>query len=143
MIDETRLFLETERRLGRYTVVILQHASQGWAPSVMQLDAVVTNYRLLLRPFRKKYPPASLPSHYIRGIDLTRQGQYHCVAIELVTSHRLYLSLSTGKLENLHEDLCAMKTPPPRFRFDDKVAMYDIQRLITFFGREPLPSTSG
>ena len=46
--------------------------------------------------------------------------------------------LSTGKLDDLHDDLKAMKAPPPKFSFDEKVAKHDIERLITFFGREPL-----
>jgi hypothetical protein len=139
VIEEKDLFVEGERRLGRYTVVILRQSDNGrWMPSIMQLDATVTNYRLLLRPHRKKYEPASLPAAYIRAIELTRKGNYHCVQIKLLTDHLLFLMLSTGKLDDLHDDLKAMKAPPPKFSFDDKVAKHDIERLITFFGKEPL-----
>jgi hypothetical protein len=134
------MLVEGERLLGRYTVVLLQQSSNGnWQTSPMQLDAVVTNYRLLLRPHRKKYTPACLPSHYIKSVELTVKGNHHCVALHLITNHYLCAMLSTGKLDNLYHDLSAMKQPPPRFAFDDKVARKDIERLITFFGREPLP----
>lgn len=138
MIEDKDIFVEGERRLGRYTVVILRQAGESWTPSMLQLDATVTNYRLLLRPHRKKYQPASLPENYISGILQTTQGRYHCVEIKLTTQHVLYLMLSTGRLEDFYDDLSAMKAPRPRFQFDDSVAKQDIERLITFFGREPL-----
>lgn len=143
MIDADNTLAPGERLLGRYTVVLLQHTQAGgWQPSLMQLDAQVTNYRLMLRPMRKKYPPASLPSTVITRLALTRQSRYHCVAVSVNTGHWLYMTLSTGRLEHLYEDLHAMKQPPPRFRFDDRVAKADILRLITFFGRAPLPDGS-
>ena len=141
MIDDKAMLVEGERRLGRYTVVLLQQSNNGkWQPSIMQLDAVVTNYRLLLRPFRKKYTPACLPSHYIKKVELTVKGNHHCVEVRLITNHFLCVMLSTGKLDDLYHDLSAMKQPPPRYAFDDKVARKDIERLITFFGREPMPN---
>jgi hypothetical protein len=134
------MLIEGERRLGRYTVVLLQQTNNDkWQPSVMQLDATVTNYRLLLRPFRKKYAPACLPSHYIKSVEMTVKGHHHCVELHLITNHYICAMLSTGKLDDLYHDLSAMKQPPPRFAFDDKIARKDIERLITFFGREPLP----
>ncbi|MEO1289108.1 MAG: hypothetical protein AAFV93_15195 [Chloroflexota bacterium] len=139
VINEKEIFVEDERLLGRYTVVLLnKHNSGNWMPAVMQLDAVVTNYRLLLRPFRKKYRPASLPARYIRTADLVTRGKYHCIALTLSTDHQLHVMLSTGKLDDLHDDLSAMKSPPPKFQFDDSVAKNDIERLITFFGKRPL-----
>lgn len=143
VIDDKELLIDGERRLGRYTVVLLNQSEGGrWMPAIMQLDATVTNYRLLLRPFRKKYAPASLPKRYITSTAMTQQGNYHCIALELITNHILYLMLGTGKLEHLHDDLRAMKAPPPRFQFDDTVAKHDIERLITFFGKQPLQGSS-
>ncbi len=134
MIDEKEFFLKGERRLGRYTVVILQRVGEdGWMPAVMQLDALISNYRLLLRPFRKKYAPATLPAAYIDSIELTRRGNHHCVGLGLVTGDFLFLLSATGQLDHLYEDLKLMKVPPPRFKWDDKVAREDIQRLINFF----------
>jgi hypothetical protein len=142
LIDDKAMLVDGERRLGRYTVVLLLQSNSGnWQPAIMQLDAVVTNYRLLLRPFRKKYTPASLPSHYIKHVELAVKGHHHCVEVRLITNHLLCVMLSTGKLDDLYHDLSAMKQPPPRFAFDDKVARKDIERLITFFGREPFPDT--
>lgn len=143
MIEENEVFVDGERRLGRYTVVLLNQTSGGrWMPSIMQLDSMVTNYRLLLRPFRKKYRPASLPAEYIKTVEMTRQGHYHCIKLLLITNHILYVMLSTGKLDDLLDDLHAMKSPAPNFHFDDKVAKKDIERLITFFGKQPIETPS-
>ena len=139
MIEETEIFVDGERRLGRYTVVLLSETGTGrWMHSMMQLDSVVTNYRLLLRPFRKKYRPASLPAQYIKSMEMTTQGHYHCIKLMLLTKHILYVTLSTGKLDNLYDDLRTMKSPNPRYQFDEKIATKDIERLITFFGKQPL-----
>jgi len=143
LIDEKDFLVEGERRLGRYTTVIMQHTQQGeWSPSVMQLDSLVSNYRLFLRPFRKKYVPATIPAHYIQRVLVTKLGRYQVVALELLTRHFLYIMTSTGRLEDFHDDLRAMKTPPPRVRFDERVAHADIVRLITFFGQRPHPDPS-
>lgn len=132
--------VESERLLGQYTAVILRyHASGKWGSSMIQLDAVVTNYRLLLRPHRKRYRPAALPARYVTQVELTRKGMYRCAMLSLTSGDVLCLSIQTGSLDDFHDDLRAMKIPPPKFRFDDKVARDDIERLITFFGREPLP----
>lgn len=139
MIEDKDIFVEGERRLGRYTVVILRQLDGDWTPAMLQLDATVTNYRLLLRPHRKKYQPASLPEQYISAIKQTTKGHYHCVELKLTTQHVLYLMLSTGRLDDFYDDLHAMKAPRPQFQFDETVAKQDIERLITFFGREPLP----
>lgn len=136
-------FEDGEKQLGHYTVVLLTQSKSGtWLPSVMQLDAIVTNYRMMLRPHRKKYRPAWLPAKFIISTELTRRGNYHCIAVKLRTNHMLYLALSTGKLDDLHDDLHAMRTPPPRYQFDDSVAKQDIERLITFFGKQPLGQKS-
>lgn len=141
MIDEKDMLVEGERRLGRYTAVILRPtANGGWSPALMQLDTVVTNYRLMLRPHRKKYEPASIPARYIQAVLMARHDRYHCVQMNLSGGFVLCLMLQTGKLSDLFDDLHAMKAPAPRFHFDDKVARNDIERLITFFGREPLPN---
>ena len=129
--------MEDEKRLGQYTIFILQHGSSGWLPAVMAMDGLVTNYRLMLRPTRKKYQPATLPGHYIKHVELTRRGGYHCVQLVLITGHELYLMPGTGKMEDLYDDLSVMKVPRPKFAFDDSVARRDIERLINFF-RDPV-----
>ncbi|MCU0514518.1 MAG: hypothetical protein MUE40_18345 [Anaerolineae bacterium] len=136
-IKEAEFFVDGEKHLGHYTVFILQQSNANWLPAVLPLDAVVTNFRLLLRPTRKKYAPATLPGYYIKHIEMSKRGFYHCVALLLVTGHELYLLPGTGKLENFYDDLCLLKVPPPRFTFDERVASHDIQRLISFF-RDPV-----
>ena len=137
MIDEKSNLIEGERALGRYTVSILQQTASGWSPAMLQLDAMATNYRLLLRPLRKSYSPASLPARWIDGIYTMYKGKHQCVGLSLTTSDWLYLLPSTGRLDYFFEDIRMMKLPPPRFSFDSTIARRDIERLITFFGREP------
>lgn len=127
--------VEGERILGRYTVNVLRESSGTWSSTMIPLDATITNYRMMLRPHKKKYEPATLPGRYVRSVQMTRKGAYHCVEVLFVTNQFLYLILSTGKLDNFYEDLAAMKSPPPKFKFDDTVAQRDIERLISFFGR--------
>ncbi len=130
--------LSGERKLGRYTVVLLQKNSNLlYTPSVIQLDTTITNYRLHLRPMHRRYTPATLPSRLVRRVELTQKGGYHCVQLTFVTQDRLYLILATGKLEDFYDDLNAMKVPPPRFSFDEEAARDNIQRLIQFFERSP------
>ncbi len=138
MIKETDFLVEGEKAIGEYSVFILQRVGEdSWSPAVMPLDALVTNLRLLLRPMKKKYAPATLPARYLRDITLTQKGHNHCVALTLITGHELYLLNGTGKLDALFDDLSLMKVPRPKlqFQFDDKVARADIQRLISFFGK--------
>jgi hypothetical protein len=127
--------IEGERILGRYTVNVLRESAGTWSSTMMPMDATITNYRLMLRPHKKKYEPATLPGTLVRSAHMTHKGAFHCVEVLFVTNHFLYLILSTGKLDNFCEDLAAMKSPPPKFRFDDSVAQHDIERLINFFGR--------
>lgn len=140
MIREDDIFIEGERRLGRYTVVILQHSdTSNWTPSVMQLNTLISNYRIVLQPFKRKYSPATLPAHYIRHVAIERQGNYHCVSLQLITDDMLYLMLGTGNLNDLYDDLRVMKTPPPKYRFDETVAAADIQRLVDFLRKDNSP----
>lgn len=141
MIDETAILIDGEKRIGRYTVVLLTQTKRGtWLPSHMQLDTLVTNYRLMLRPFRKKYAPASLPAKYIASIEITLQDKSHCIDVTFVTQQKIYLMLSTGKLDHLYRDLCTMQSPQ-RYIFDDTIAKHDIERLITYFGKSPLDTS--
>lgn len=138
MFDEKEIFIEGERRLGLYTVQVLRQTAGGWAPDVMSMGAMVTNHRLLLKPFHRRYSPASLPGTYIKRVQQTTRGRYHCVELQLRTGHLLYL-ICPGYISNLMEDLRAMKAPPPSFQFDDKIAREHIKRLVAFFsGVSPL-----
>lgn len=137
MINPDEILVRGERRLGQYTVTILQLMEYGWQPWALQLDCLVTNYRLMLRPIRKKYEPACLPKRFIKNIQQTTRDGHHCVALQLITDDYLYVMIATGNLNDLTDDLNTMKSPPPRFRFDESIARRDIERLISFFGRNP------
>lgn len=133
MSEQSALF-EGERTLGRYTVVLLRQTSQRrWEPSMLQVTATITNFRLNLHPIRKKYSRATLPCNYIQSVEQTRANGYNCVRLTLRTGQYLYLMLSTGQLTHLYEDLCAMTAPPPRFQFDARIPSDSIYRLIEFF----------
>lgn len=126
-----------ERRLGQYTVELLRQNADGeWSPAMMILDALVTNYRLMLRPHRRKLAPATLPAQYIKDVHLVLRGKYHSLELSLSTGHLLALILSTGHLDHLYDDLRAMKVPQPRFQFDDTIAQQDIERLISYFSQD-------
>lgn len=145
MIKDTDFLVDGEKPIGEYSVFILQRVGEdNWSPAVMPLDALVTNFRLLLRPMKKKYAPATIPARYLRDITLTQKGHNHCVALTLITGHELYLINGTGKLDALYDDLSLMKVPRPKlqFQFDDKIAREDIQRLVSFFGKLATPKNT-
>ncbi len=129
------VFLPEEKKLGRYTVELLVKSNHGWDSFVMPLDCIVSNFRLLLKPFRKKYEHASIPASYIKDASIVELDNHRCAGVQLQTGHFIYLQAKGRYVDLMHEDLRAMKAPAPAFQFDDKVARDDIQRLITFFGR--------
>jgi hypothetical protein len=127
--------VEGEKQLGQYTVYVLQQASDGtWLPHVMGIDATVTNYRLMLRPMKRKYAPATLPGYMIQRVELMTKGTRHCILLRLTNGFELYLTVGTGNLTDLFDDLSVIKLPRPKFQFDDSVAKQDIERLVSFFG---------
>jgi|GEM_PF-755126 len=124
--------LDDERELGRYTVVVLVRVGERWQPTLMPLTALVTNYRLILRPHRRKYEPASLPNYFFGKITMQRLDNYHCLQVKFINGDRLHLMLSTGNLDDLYSDLLAMRRRAPRFRFDGNVPRLAIQRLTRY-----------
>lgn len=125
---------QDEKTLGRYSVSILRPlANDRWQPDTMMLNATITNYRLLLRPLRKKYAPASLPGRYIQTVAFTRHSNYHCVGLCLLTDDYFALMMATGRLDHLHRDLAQMIAKPANYKIDDQIARDDIERLINFF----------
>ena len=132
-IKTSEIFVENERQLGRYSVEILMPTGGGWQPAVMPLEALVSNFRLLLKPFRKKYSHASIPSSYLTKVYENKLSNYLCVSLHLKTGHEIHLGTVSRYLPNLLEDLRAMRTPPPKFQFDESVARADIERLISYF----------
>jgi len=135
MDDGSNILVDGENILGQYMVAALQRFPDGrWEPGMMQLSATVTRYRLLLQPSpaRKRYQPACLPATHIKGVEVTKCGGYHTLAITLPTGRVLYLIMSTGKLDDFHRQLNTIRMPQ-RVGFDERVARDDIERLIGFF----------
>lgn len=134
MIREEDIFIEGERRLGRYSVVLLQPTDGGerWVPSVMTLNALISNFRLILQPYKRKYAPAVLPARYIRDVGQTQISGYNCVSLTLITGDQFYLMLGTGNLNHLYDDLRVMKTPPLKIQIEEPVDLEAIRRLIEF-----------
>ncbi len=134
----TSLLHDREKILGRYTVDILRPADRGiWQPAMMQLDATVTTYRLLLRPFRRRYRPASLPAPYIERATVQERGPRYCLSLYLKgdvpgTCQILNLLVSTGRLDDLHRDIETMlyPTPPRRYQIPPHVHPQHVRRLI-------------
>jgi hypothetical protein len=140
-VSNETVLIEGERLFGRYTVVLLQPTQdKRWQPSTMQLNGIITNFRIVLRPLKRKYAPATLPSYYIKNIELTKQDNYNCIAVTLITDDILYLMLSTGNLEDLYYDLRTMKAPPPKYKFDETVARSAIERIVEFLKKAPSPN---
>lgn len=134
MIDEAAIYVEDERRLGRYTVQVLRRTNNGWAADIMQLEALVTNFRLLLKPFPRRYSAASIPSTYIKTVDIQQILQHRPVRLTLQTGHQLFIIINPRHLQDFHDDLATMLTPKPNFQFDEKIAREHIERLVSFFG---------
>jgi hypothetical protein len=137
MIREEDIFIDGERRLGRYSVVLLQpvEGEERWMPSVMTLNALISNYRLILQPYKRKYAPAILPARYIRDVSQTQVSGYNCVSLTLITGDQFYLMLGTGNLNHLYDDLRVMKTRPLKIRIDEPADPQAIRRLINFLRR--------
>lgn len=137
MIREEDIFIEGERRLGRYSVVLLQPTDGGerWVPSVMTLNALISNFRLILQPYKRKYAPAIIPARYIREVGQKQLSGYNCVSLTLVTGDQFHLMLGTGNLNHLYDDLRVMKTPPLKIQIEEPVDLEAIRRLIEFLRR--------
>jgi hypothetical protein len=136
VLDEKALFLPGENKLGQYQVAIARYATaSGWSPTVPPLNALVTNYRLILHPqTRRPHTPASIPSTYITKIETVDMGQYHHgVRICLKTGHQLYLLISWSQGNEMTHSLETMLTSPVGNAL--KLKAVDLNRLIKFISR--------
>ena len=139
MTSRTVTLQPAEKNLGRYTVDILRSAEGDvWRPAMMQLDATVTTHRLLLRPFRRRYRPASLPAVYFQRVAIQQRGTYHCLSMCLKddspgTLQVLNLLVSTGRLDDFYRDVKAMLNPPEyrRYQLPPDVRPQHVRRLIS------------
>jgi len=135
-IDVSTVLTENESILGRYQIEILVPLAQGgWSPAVMAIEAMVTNYRLLLKPFRKKYDHASIPNYFITSIEETEIDSHSAISIGIKTGHQFHIVLPRRHKKALYNNLIRMRVPKPKFKMDENVALNDIQRLVAFFER--------
>lgn len=134
-IDVKNVLVEGETVLGRFQVEILAPSTDGWAPAVMAIEALVTNYRLLLKPFKKKYEHASIPNYFISSIEEDTLDEFPCLSICIKTGHSFHLIVPRRHKKSLYDNLLKMHIPKPKFKMDENVARNDIQRLVSFFER--------
>ena len=134
-INVQEVLVEGEEVLGRFQVEILALGTQGWSPAVMAIEALVSNYRLLLKPIKKKYDHASIPNYYISSIEENELDGFPCISITIKTGHVFNLVIPRRHKKVLYANLIQMRIPKPKFKMDENVARNDIQRLVAFFER--------
>lgn len=125
-----------EKELGVYQVTVIRRAASGWVPSPPPLDAMVTNFRLILHPqTRRRYPVASIPSLLVTTIAEVELGRHQCVTLTLKTGHQLYLSANWGVGADLGGALRAMLTSPVGEPFKIRLGSDEIRRMIQLIDR--------
>ncbi len=134
-IDVNEVLTAEESVLGRFQIEILAPDANGWSPAVMAIEAMVTNYRLLLKPFKKKYQHASLPNYYITSVDENVVSNFPCISISIKTGHVFHIVIPRRHRKSLYNNLIQMRVPKPKFKMDENVALDDVQRLVAFFER--------
>jgi hypothetical protein len=136
VLDEKALLLPGEHKLGQYQVAIARYTtSTGWSPTVPPLNALVTNYRLILQPqTRRPYTPASIPGPYITKVVEVNLGEHHHgLRIALKTGHQLYFLISWSQGSDMSRNLETMLTSPVGNTL--KIKPRDLNRLIRFISR--------
>lgn len=134
MFNEKALLIPGEVKLGEYQVTIARYTPYGWSPSIPPLNALVSNYRLILQPqTRRHYAPASIPNTYITQVTEVDLGQHrHGLRISLKTGHRMYMFISWDQGAELVGALQKMLVSPVGNAFELKPAHADLERLIKF-----------
>lgn len=136
MWDEDGILLAGEYKLGQYQVEIVRHTASGWAPTVPPLNALVTNYRLVLHPqTRRRYAPASIPSTAITQVTDVMLNHRQGVRIALKEGLRLYVIVSWSQGDELTSTMKIMLTTPLGNAFTASPAHQDMDRLIEFIKR--------
>ncbi|MEZ4667085.1 MAG: hypothetical protein R3E39_04055 [Anaerolineae bacterium] len=134
--DEDGLLLTGEHKLGQYQLEIVRHTASGWAPTVPPLNALVTNYRLILHPqTRRRYSPASIPNTAITQVTDVMLNHRQGVRIALRDGLRLYVVVSWSQGEELTSTMKVMLTTPLGSGFSESPAHQDIDRIISFIKR--------
>ncbi len=130
-------FLPGEHLLGEYQVAVARYTPSGWSPTVPPLNALVTNFRLILQPqTRRPYDPASIPSTYITKVCEVMFGARAGMMVVLKTGHRLNLFISWSSGVPLAEALHTMLSSPVGSNsFRDHLRQRDVKRLIRFISQ--------
>lgn len=127
------LLLQGERRLGEYVVALIRRTPHGWSPTVPPLDALVTNYRMLLQPqTRRPYDPASIPANYIMRVREVEINSGLGIHVSLRTGHSLYILPSASHGSGMTDCLKALLTAPATSHFHLHPPSRDLQRLIDY-----------
>lgn len=135
MLSESELFIEGENKLGQYQVSVVRYSKTGWVPTVPPLNALVTNYRLILQPqTRRPYDPASIPATYITSVNDVDLDGRPVALVCLKTGHKLYFMTSWNQGEKFSESVKNMMTPTDT-AFKAVLPPPDINRLIAFISR--------
>ena len=134
-INVQEVLVEGEEVLGRFQVEMLAPGAHGWSPAVMAIEALVTNFRLLLKPFKKKYTHASIPNYFINSVAENELDGHPCITVSVKTGHEFHMVLPRRHKRQLLDNLTRMKVPKPKFKMDESIARNDIQRLVAFFER--------
>jgi hypothetical protein len=133
LFDDNALLLPGEHKLGQYQVAIARYAEpSGWSATVPPINALVTNYRLILQPqTRRPYTPASIPSNYITKVGEVDLGlHHHGVRIGLKTGHQIFLLISWSQGSDMANSLETMLTSPIGNSL--KLKSGDLNRIIRF-----------
>lgn len=136
MWDDNGILLAGEYKLGTYQVEIVRHTASGWAPTVPPLNALVTNYRLILHPqTRRRYAPASIPSTAITHVSDVMLNRRQGVRIALKEGLRLYVVVSWSQGDELTNTMKVMLTSPLGSAFTSSPDHQDLDRMIQFIKR--------
>ncbi|GAB1420037.1 hypothetical protein MASR2M15_01120 [Anaerolineales bacterium] len=132
MIELQNALVSGEHIVGQYVVQFMRQASTGWALDILQLQAAVTQYRLLIKPFPRRYKPASIPHVIISNVDTERLEGHYVIRIQIQNHYLLRLAATPLHAQDLADDLRIMQLPRPQFHADLKVSTQEIDRLIGY-----------
>ncbi len=133
MFNEQITLFSGEKKFGQYQVAIVRHTASGWVPTVPPLNALVTNYRIVLQPqTRRRYTPASIPSNYIMRVGDVQFGNHRGVRVSLRDGLVLYLQMNWSDGDFLTEAIKKMLMSPIGPSFALRPAQQDLNRLVEF-----------
>ncbi len=122
-----------ESTLGQYQVAIVRYTASGWVPTVPPLNAVVTNFRIVLQPqTRRRYDPATIPSTYVMRVSEVQFGNTRGVRVALRDGLVLYLQMNWSDGDLLADAIKKMLISPVGKSFALHPTSRDLSRLLHF-----------